>query len=206
LEPEPCLLSSTIEGWPSMAVNTLPTESFPAVSPTAGGRHPHISFPQVDASSDADNYADHSSTGLGPPPPMRHASVGLGVSASGEHQTEGRRRVRSVNVPSTLHGRPQPHRHALTARKRTLTTADPLKADKGRWAADSVDSSFDELEPGVFSNEYDLCEHRISLCLTSDIYRPLLAAHEGEILLYNCICVPNASLQTLRYMRMSNAL
>jgi hypothetical protein len=194
-----------------MAVTTVPTESFPVVSPTAGGRHPHISFPQaqVDPSSDADNYADHSSIGLGPPPPTRRASAGLGVNASGEHQTEGRRRVRSVNVPSTLHGRPQPYRHALTVRKRTLTTADPLKplkADKERWAADSVDSSFDELEPGVFSDEYDLCEYRISLCMASYLYLPLLVAHEGEILLYNCISVPNTSLQILRYTRMSNAL
>jgi hypothetical protein len=188
----------------------VPTESFPASLPAAGGRHAHISFLPVDPSSDADSYGDHSSIGLGPPPPLRHASVGLGANTS-EHQTEGRRRVRSVIVPSTLSSRPQPHRHALAVRRRTLTNADPpkpLKADKGRWAADSVDSSFDELEPGVFSDEYDICEYRISLCLTvtSDIHLFFLAAREGEILPCKCMCVLNASLQTPRYTRTSSAL
>lgn len=194
-----------------MAGTAVPTESFPAGLPAAGGRRTHISFPPVDPSSDADSFGDHSSIGLGPPPPSRRVVAGLGVSSPGELQTEGRRRVRSANVPSALSGRTgtQPHRHAMAPRRRTLTNVDPikpLKADKGRWAADSVESSFDELEPGVFSDEYELCEYRISFCLTFDIHHFFLAAHEGEIHPYSYIPVPTSSLQTPSYSRTSNAL
>jgi hypothetical protein len=164
---------------------TAPTESLQAGLPVSGVRHAHISFPPADPSSDADSYGNHFSIGLGPPPPLRRASAGLGVSTAVEHRTEGRRRVRSVNVPSALSSRTQAHKASLASRKRTLTNADPLKplkADKGHWAADSVDSSFDELEPGVFSDEYDRCEYRILSGLTSDTFiLPSLAAHEGDI-------------------------
>jgi hypothetical protein len=41
-----------------------------------------------------------------------------------------------------------------------MTTAEPgrpPRADRVGWNVGSVDSSLDELEPGVFSDEYDLC-------------------------------------------------
>jgi hypothetical protein len=133
----------------------IPTESFPAGAPSAGNHHARISFPPLDPSSDVDSFGDHSSIGLGPPPPMRRFSAGLEV---GEYQTEGRRRIKSTNTPGALSGRSQPHKHPQTARRRTMTTADPArKADRGRWNAGSFESSLDELEPGVFSDEYDLC-------------------------------------------------
>ena len=133
-----------------------PIEAFPAGEPSTGGRR--ISFPPEDLSSDVDSYRNRSSIGLGLPPPLRHVSASLDT---GDYQVEGRRRVRSASGTGALSGRLQPPRHAPTARRRTLTTADPVKAlraDKGRWLAGSVESSLDELEPGVFSDEYDLCE------------------------------------------------
>jgi hypothetical protein len=134
-----------------------PIEEFPAGEPATGGRRAHVSFPLGDPSSDVDSYHDPSSIGLGLPPLLRHAS------ASGDHQAEGRRRVRSVNGAGTLSSRPQPPRHAQPVRRRTLTTVDPIKslrADKRRSFAGSVESSMDDMEPGVFSDEYDLCEGR----------------------------------------------
>lgn len=138
----------------------IPTDSFPAGSSTAGNHHARVSFPPLDPSSDADSFGDHSSMGLGPPPPMRRISAGLEVGQTGEYQTEGRRRIKSANTPGALSGRPQPQKHSQTARKRTMTTADsvrPPKADRGGWHVGSFESSLDELEPGVFSDEYDLC-------------------------------------------------
>jgi hypothetical protein len=135
---------------------TAPIEAFPAGEPSTGGRR--ISFPPGDLSSDVDSYRNRSSVGLGLPPPLRHASASFDT---GDYQVEGRRRVRSSNGTSALSGRLQPPRQAQTARRRTLSTADPVKSlrvDKGRWLAGSVESSLDELEPGVFSDEYDLCE------------------------------------------------
>ncbi|KAH9178744.1 hypothetical protein EDB89DRAFT_2170981 [Lactarius sanguifluus] len=134
-----------------------PTEAFPAGESTTGGRYTHSSLPPGDPSSDVDSYGNQSSIGLGLPPPPRHVSVGFDT---GNYQVEGRRRVRSVHGTGALSGRLQPPRHAQTMRRRTLTTADPVKslrADKGRWLAGSVESSsLDEVEPGVFSDEYDL--------------------------------------------------
>ncbi len=135
-----------------------PVESFPATEPATGGRHTHISVPPGDPTSDVDSYGNRSAIGLGPPPPLRHVSTGFDT---GDYQVEGRRRVRSTSGTGAFSGRLQPPRHAQTAR-RTLSTTDPVKslrADKGRWlAAGSIESSLDELEPGVFSDEYDLCE------------------------------------------------
>jgi hypothetical protein len=134
----------------------IPTDSFPAGSSAAGNHHARVSFP-LDPSSDADSFGDHSSIGLGPPPRMRRMSTGLEV---GEYQTEGRRRIKSTNTSGALSGRSQPHKHSQTARRRTMTTADPVrlpKADRGGWNVGSFESSLDELEPGVFSDEYDLC-------------------------------------------------
>lgn len=144
--------------WPPPSM-TAPIEAFPAGEPSTGGRHAHISFPPGDPSSDVDSYHDPSSIGLGPPPPLRHASIGFDT---GEYH-EGRRRVRSTHVTGSSSGRLQPPRHAQTMRRRTLTTVDPIKsvrADKRRSLVGSIESSIDELEPGVFSDEYDLCEGR----------------------------------------------
>ena len=136
-----------------------PLEAFPAGEPATGGRHTHISLPPGDPSSDIDSYGNRSSIGHGLPPPLRHVSASFDT---GNYQVEGRRRVRSVHGTGAPSGRLQPPRHAQTVRRRTLTTVDPVKslrADKGRWLAGSVESSsLDELEPGVFSDEYDLCE------------------------------------------------
>ncbi|KAH8997325.1 hypothetical protein EDB92DRAFT_2052299 [Lactarius akahatsu] len=133
-----------------------PTEAFPAGESNTGGRYTHSSLPG-DPSSDVDSYGNQSSIGLGLPPPPRHVSVGFDT---GNYQVEGRRRVRSVHGTGASSGRLQPPRHAQTMRRRTLTTADPVKslgADKGRWLTGSVESSsLDEVEPGVFSDEYDL--------------------------------------------------
>jgi hypothetical protein len=140
----------------------VPTESFPAGSVNARNRHARISFPPADTPSDPDSFGDHSSIGLGPPPPMRRTAAGLEISTNGEHRTEGRRRAKSTaHVPSALSGRPQTQRHAQTVR-RILTTSEatrPLKYERGRWntTANVESSSLDELEPGVFSDEYDLC-------------------------------------------------
>jgi hypothetical protein len=137
-----------------------PIEAFPAGEPATGGRHNHISFPQGDPSSDVDSYHDPSSIGLGLPSPLRHVSAGFDI---GNYQVEGRRRVRSVHGTGAMSGRLQSQRHAQTGRRRTLTTLDPvksLKADKRRSLAGSIESSMDELEPGVFSDEYELCEGR----------------------------------------------
>lgn len=139
---------------------TAPIEAFPAGESATGGRHAHVSFPLGDPSSDVDSYHDPSSLGLGLPPPLRHPSVSFDPD---DYQVEGRRRVRSVNVAGSSSGRLQPPRHAQTVRRRTLTTVDPIKslrADKRRSLAGSIESSMDELEPGVFSDEYDLCEGR----------------------------------------------
>ena len=147
---------------PSMAA---PIEAFPAGEPATGGRHSHVSFPLGDPSSDVDSYHDPSSIGLGLPPPLRHVSTGFDA---GDYQGEGRRRVRSVHGAGALSGRLQPPRHAQTMRRRTLTTVDPVKslrADKRRSLAGSIESSMDELEPGVFSDEYDLCEGRYLSCI-----------------------------------------
>ncbi|KAF8506723.1 hypothetical protein F5888DRAFT_1644778 [Russula emetica] len=137
----------------------IPTESFPAGSPNTRSRHARISFPPTDPPSDPDSFGDHSSIGLGPPPMMRRTSTGLEIGTSGEHRTEGRRRVKSAHVPSALSGRPQAQRHAQTVR-RILTTSEttrPLKYERGRWNTANVESSsLDEVEPGVFSDEYDL--------------------------------------------------
>lgn len=134
----------------------VPSES----SPNARSRHTRISFPPTDPASDPDSFGQRSSIGIGPPPPMRRPSAGLEIGTSGEHRTEGRRRVKSAHVPSALSGRPQAQRHAQTVR-RMLTTSEasrPLKYERGRWNAANVESSsLDELEPGVFSDEYDLC-------------------------------------------------
>ena len=137
---------------------TMPMESLPAGSLPAGSRHPRISFPPLDPSSDADSL--NASIGLGPPPLMRRISTGLEVSNNGEYQAEGRRRIKSTNTAGALTGRPQSQRHTHTARRRTMTTAEPgrpPRADRVGWNVGSVDSSLDELEPGVFSDEYDLC-------------------------------------------------
>lgn len=141
------------------SVMAAPTDSFPAGPLAAASRHTRTSFPPVDPPSDPDSFGDHSSIGLGPPPRMRRTSTGLEVGTSNEYRAEGRRRVKSAHVPSALSGRPQPQRHAQTVR-RVLTTSEavrPLKYERARWNAASVDSSLDELEPGVFSDEYDLC-------------------------------------------------
>jgi len=144
----------------TLRVMAEPTESFPAGSSNTRSRHARISFPPADPPSDPDNFGDHSSIGLGPPPPMRRTSAGLEISTSGEHRTEGRRRVKSAHVPSASSGRPQAQRHPQ-AMRRILTTSEatrPFKHERGRWNAASVESSsLDELEPGVFSDEYDLC-------------------------------------------------
>jgi hypothetical protein len=144
----------------TLRVMAVPTESFPAGSPSARSRRARISFPPAGPPSDPDSFGDHSSIGLGPPPPMRRTSTGLAISTSGDHRTEGRRRAKSAHVPSALSGRPQAQRHAQTVR-RILTTSEatrPLKYERGRWNAANVESSsLDELEPGVFSDEYDLC-------------------------------------------------
>jgi hypothetical protein len=166
----------------------VPTESFPAGSPTAATRHVRTSFkfPPVDPPSDPDSFGDHSSIGLGPPPRTRRTSSGLEMNAPGEYRTEGRRRVKSAHVPSALSGRPQPPRNAQTVR-RVMTTSEafrPPKYERGRWNAASFDSSLDELEPGVFSDEYDLCasfEALSAFFLNSDIHLIFLTAHEGEI-------------------------
>src|SRR5258708_9977919 len=124
-----------------------PIEAFPAGEPSTGGRH--ISFPLGDLSSDVDSYRNRSPVGLGLPTPLRHVSAGFDT---GDYQVEGRRRVKSATGTSALSGRLQPPRLAQPARRRTLTTVDPVKtlrAEKGRWLAGSVESSFDELEPGV---------------------------------------------------------
>jgi len=137
-----------------------PMESFPPGPPAVGSRHPHVSFPPLDPPSDADSFGDQSSIGLGPPPPMRRISAGLEVGNSGEYQAEGRRRVKSAHTTGAISGRLQPQRYPQTARRRTMTTAEPVrppKADRGGWNVGSVESSLDELEPGVFSDEYDLC-------------------------------------------------
>lgn len=136
-----------------------PTESFQAGSLVSRGRHARISFPPADPSSDPDSLGNYSSIGLGPPPPMRRTSTGLEISTAGEYQTEGRRRVKSANTTNPSSGRPQPQRHAQPARRKTLTTGEAarLKADMGRWNAENIESSLDELEPGVFSDEYELC-------------------------------------------------
>ena len=138
----------------------MPIESLPAGSPPAGGRHARISFPPLDPSSDADSFGDYASIGLGPPPLMRRISTGLEVSNNGEYQTEGRRRIKSTNTSGPLTGRPQSQKHAHTSRRRTMTAAEPgrpPRADRVGWNVGSLDSSLDELEPGVFSDEYDLC-------------------------------------------------
>ena len=143
----------------------VPTDSFPAGPLASASRHARTSFPPFDPPSDPDSFADHSSLGLGPPPRMRPTSAEAGAS---EYRTEGRRRAKSAHVPSALSGRPQPPRHALTVR-RVLTTSEavrPLKYERGRWNAASVESSLDELEPGVFSDEYDLCA---SQCLSKRV-------------------------------------
>ena len=143
---------------------TTPIEAFPAGETSTGGRHAHISFPPGDPSSDVDSYHDPSSIGLGSPPPLRHASVGFDT---GEYHGEGRRRVRSTNATGASSSRLQPPRHAQTMRRRTLTSVDPIKslrADKRRSLVGSIESSMDELEPGVFSDEYDLCEGRYLSC------------------------------------------
>ncbi|KAI0003652.1 hypothetical protein BJV74DRAFT_881493 [Russula compacta] len=135
-----------------------PTESFQANSLAARGRHARISFPPADPSSDPDSLGDYFSIGLGPPPPMRRTSTGLEISTAGEYQTEGRRRVKSANTINASSGRPQPQRHAQPPRRRTLTTGEAVRtrADMGRRNAENVESSLDELEPGVFSDEYEL--------------------------------------------------
>lgn len=139
----------------------VPIDSFPAGSPTAATRHARTSFPPVDPPSDPDSFGDHSSIGLGPPPRVRHTSTGLEASSSGVYRTEARRRVKSAHGPSGLSGRPQPQRRSQTVR-RILTTSEAVrqpKYERGRWNAASVESSLDELEPGVFSDEYDLCAY-----------------------------------------------
>ncbi len=163
-------------------VMAVPPESFLAGSPNARSRHGRISFPPADPPSDPDSFGDHSSIGLGPPPPMRRTSAGLEIGTSGEYRTEGRRRVKSAHVPSALSGRPQAQRHAQIAR-RTSEATRPLKYERGRWNAANIESSsLDELEPGVFSDEYDLCASVKSVFFSiSDIRVPLLTAHEGEI-------------------------
>lgn len=141
-----------------LRVMAVSTDSFPAGSPTATSRHARTPFPPVDPPSDPDSFGDHSSIGLGPPPRVRHTSTGLEASSSGVYRAEARRRVKSAHVPSGLSGRPQPRR-AQTVR-RILTTSEAVrtpKYERGRWNAASVESSLDELEPGVFSDEYDLC-------------------------------------------------
>jgi hypothetical protein len=144
----------------TLRVMALPTDSFPAGSPTAASRHARTSFPPMDPPSDPDSFRDHSSIALGRPPLMRRTSTGLEASASGVYRTEARRRVKSAHVPSALSGRFQPQRHGQTVR-RVLTTSETVRSpkyDRGRWNAASVESSsLDELEPGVFSDEYDLC-------------------------------------------------
>jgi hypothetical protein len=177
--------SSVSNAQRTLRVMAVPTESFPAGSPNVRSRHARISFPPTDPPSDPDSFGDHSSIGLGPPPPMRRTSTGLEISTSGDHRTEGRRRAKSAHVPSALSGRPQAQRHAQTVR-RILTTSEatrPLKYERGRWNAANVESSsLDELEPGVFSDEYDLCasvKARSFRILTFAF--PLFTAHEGEI-------------------------
>ncbi|KAH9954401.1 hypothetical protein BC827DRAFT_1272640 [Russula dissimulans] len=137
----------------------IPAKSFPAGSPSSGNRHARVSFPPVDPPSDVDSFGDHPSIGLGPPPPLKRTSTALEIASTGEYQIEGRRRVNSANVHGPLSGRSQPLKHALAARRRTMTSAEAVKlskADRGRRNAGSVESSMDELEPGVFSDEYDL--------------------------------------------------
>ena len=155
-------LSSSLQ--PTLRVMAVPTESFPAGSPNARSRHARISFPPSDPPSDPDSFGNHSSIGLGPPPPMRH-TAGLEINTSGEYRTEGRRRAKSAHVPSALSGRPQTQRQAQTNR-RILSTSEatrPLRYERGRWNPASIESSsLDELEPGVFSDEYDLCASVVS--------------------------------------------
>ena len=186
-----------------------PTESFPAGSSNPRSRHARISFPPVDPPSDPDSFGDHPSIGLGPPPPMRRTPAGLEIRTSGEHRAEGRRRVKSAHVPSALSGRPQAQRHAQTVR-RILTTSEatrPLKYERGRWNAANVESSsLDELEPGVFSDEYDLCasvEARSSRILTFAF--PCSQRMRVRYVLRDSIHAPTSSPQTLKYWRTSNA-
>ncbi len=186
-----------------------PTEPFLAGSSTTRSRHARILFPPADPPSDPDSFGDHSSIGLGLPPPMRRTSAGLEASTSGEHRAEGRRRVKSVHAPSALSGRPQAQRLAQTVR-RTLTTSEatrPHKYERGRWNAASVESSLDELEPGVFSDEYDLCmsvETRSPRILTFPF--PCLQRMTVRYILHDSIHAPTSSPQTLRYWRTSSAL
>lgn len=187
-----------------------PTESFPAGSSNPRSRHARISFPPADPPSDPDSFGDHSSIGLGPPPPMRRTPAGLEISTSGEHRSEGRRRVKSAHVPSALSGRPQAQRHAQTAR-RIPTTSEanrPLKYERGRWnAANFESSSLDELEPGVFSDEYELCasvEARSSRILTFAF--TCSQRMRVRYVLRDSIHAPTSSPQTLKYWRTSNAL
>jgi hypothetical protein len=135
----------------------IPTEPFPAGSSAAGNNHARVSFPPLEPSSDVDSFGDHSSIGLGPPPLTSRISAGLEVGQTGEYKTEGRRRIKSTNTSGAPSGRSQSYK---TARRRTITTAElvrPPKAERGGWNVGSVESSLDELEPGVFSDEYDLC-------------------------------------------------
>ncbi|KAI0275041.1 hypothetical protein BC834DRAFT_27429 [Gloeopeniophorella convolvens] len=135
-----------------------PAEPIPPSSSSSAGRHTHISFPPVDTSSEGDSYGNHPALGLGPPPPIRRTSAPLDAAILGDHQAEARRRVRSANATSALPGLPRSQRHAQT-RRRTLTTAEAAKltrSDRARWTAGSIESSMDDLEPGVFSDEYDL--------------------------------------------------
>jgi len=151
----------------------IPMESLPAGSPPAGSRHARMSFPPLDPSSDADSFGDYASIGLGPPPLMRRISTGLDFGNNGEYQTEGRRRIKSTNNSGAFTGRPQSQKHAQTVRRRTMTAAEPgrvPRADRVGWNVGSGNSSLDELEPGVFSDEYDLCAcfgaHPIGLLTT----------------------------------------
>ena len=192
-------------------VMAVPTESFSPGSPNARSRHARISFPPSDPPSDPESFANHPSIGLGPPPLMRHTSAGLEISTTGEHRTEGRRRAKSAHVPSALSGRPQTQRHAQTVR-RVLTTSEatrPLKYERGRWNAASIESSsLDELEPGVFSDEYDLCAsiHARSSRFLTFAFTLLSQRMRVRYVLRDSIHVPTSSPQTLNYWRTSNAL
>jgi len=95
--------------------------------------------------------------------------------------------------------------------RRILTTSEavrPPRYERGRWNAASIESSLDELEPGVFSDEYDLCEYvdARAFSLNSDIRLPLFSAHEGEIFLHDLNTCADLFPQTQKYWRTSNAL
>lgn len=182
--------------------STLPTDNGEGPSTGTGtstnsrNRHSRTQFPSLEqdnsfasgSSNGGEPYKSSPGIGLGPPPNIRRSSTqsraGPSSTTSSTRQHDIRRRVRSVHASGreeeSVLGGMSP---SVSIRRRTLTTQGLSHKTSRNHLGESVESPSDDIGPGVFSDEYDLCAPVLNLSnvlIANALFT--LKAHDGAYL------------------------